>query len=315
MVNQVGAQGNEAKSGRGTLGAQRHRLSGMVEYFEKHPKQKILTLLGPGTLWMILFVGAPLVAVFIFSFWESGFGGFKANYNLDNYVAVLTDGTFWKVLWWTIQVVGMLLVGIILLSLPASYAIWRVVKSDWAKLVILIACIIPFWTSYLTRMITWLPMFGREGIVNGLLRTLHITDQPIDGLLYTPLSMMIALYFLYIVFMIGPIYFSMTRIDEDVMAASRVFGANSWRTFIHVVLPLSRPGIMAGSLFVVILGLADFVTERVVGGGQNPMIAGLIFREIDTFVWAKACAMAIVLVVVAVIAATALLRTFDITKV
>src|SRR4030095_12990743 len=103
-----------------------------------------------------------------------------------------------------------------------------------------------------------------------------IIGEPIEILLYTPYAMMWALWFLYIVFMIGPLYHSMRRIDEDVIAAAAVLGATPMRTFFHVVLPLTKPGLMAGALFVVVLGLGEFFTERVIGGAQHPLRAGLI---------------------------------------
>ena len=117
-------------------------------------------------------------------------------------------------------------------------------------------------------------MFGREGVVNQVLMATHLTQEPLEFLLYSKFSMMVALWFLFIVFMIGPIYFSMQRIDEDIMSAAAVYGAGPWRTFFQVVVPLTLPGLMAGSLFVVVLGLAEFFTERAIGGAQSPMLAG-----------------------------------------
>ena len=99
--------------------------------------------------------------------------------------------------------------------------------------------------------------------------------QPMEMLLYTPYSMMWALWFLYIVFMIGPIYHSMQRIDEDVMSAAAVWGPPRADLF-SGRRAVNKPGLMAGALFVVVLGLAEFFTERVIGGAQNPMLAGLI---------------------------------------
>jgi putative spermidine/putrescine transport system permease protein len=158
-------------------------------------------------------------------------------------------------------------------------------------------------------------MFGREGVVNSVLRFLGIIDEPIEMLLYTPYSMMWALWFLYIVFMIGPLYHSMRRIDDDVMSAAAVFGANPIRTFFHVVVPLTRPGLMAGSLFVVVLGLGEFFTERVIGGAQNPMLAGLVLRQIDIFQWASASAIAVLLTIMTLITVSVMLRFFDLRRV
>jgi putative spermidine/putrescine transport system permease protein len=266
-------------------------------------------------MWMGLFVGIPMASIILFSFWKSGFAGLTPQYNLRNYASLLTSSTFWNITLWTYEVVLMALAGVILLSYPAAYAIWRVLRDERWKTAVLLLCIVPFWTSYLTRTITWLPMFGREGVVNTVLRFLGIIDEPIEILLYTPYSMMWALWFLYIVFMIGPLYHSMRRIDEDVMSAAAVLGATPLRTFFHVVLPLTKPGLMAGALFVVVLGLGEFFTERVIGGAQNPMLAGLILRQIDIFQWASASAIAVALTILTLITVAALLRFFDLRRI
>jgi putative spermidine/putrescine transport system permease protein len=268
-------------------------------------------LLLPGTIWMAVFVGIPVGSIILFSFWKSGFAGLVPVYNVKNYVNLLSNPTFWSITLWTYEVVLIMLAGVIVLAYPAAYGIWRMIREDRWKTAVLLLCIVPFWTSYLTRAITWLPMFGREGVVNSVLLFLGIINQPIEILLYTPYSMMWALWFLYIVFMIGPLYHSMRRIDEDVMSAAAVFGATPLRTFFHVVLPLTKPGLMAGSLFVVVLGLGEFFTERVIGGAQHPMLAGLILRQIDIFQWASASAIAVALTVLTLITVFAMLRFFD----
>jgi putative spermidine/putrescine transport system permease protein len=269
----------------------------------------------PGTLWMAVFVGIPVVSIIMFSFWRSGFAGLVPDYNIKNYVNLLSSRTFWNITLWTYEVVLMALAGVIVLSYPAAYAIWRMLRDERWKTAILLLCIVPFWTSYLTRAITWLPMFGRQGVVNSVLLYLGLVDEPIELLLYTPYSMMWALWFLYIVFMIGPLYHSMRKIDEDVMSAAAVFGASPLKTFFHVVVPLTRPGLMAGALFVVVLGLGEFFTERVIGGAQHPMLAGLILRQVDIFQWASASAIAVALTLFTLITVAVMLRLFDLRKV
>lgn len=288
---------------------------GLVRWFRAHPSVSSWLLLLPGTLWMLVFVGIPLASIVLFSFWRSGFRGLVPDYNLNNYRDILTDPTFWKVTGWTLLVVAIVLAGVIVLAYPAAYTIWRVVKDERLKTILLLLCIIPFWTSYLTRTITWLPMFGRQGVVNSLLMALGIIHEPLDILLYTPFSMIFALWFLFIVFMIGPLYFSMSRIDEDILSAAAVFGAKPWMTFLTVILPLTRPGLMAGSLFVVVLGLAEFFTEQAIGGAQNPMLAGLIQRQVEIFAWSRASAIAVALVVLTLIIVSGMLRFFDIRKI
>src|SRR5712691_5531950 len=202
-----------------------------VAFLDRHPGVASWLLVLPGTIWMMLFVGIPLASIALFSFWRSGFAGLVPDYNVENYAALLGGRTFWRITFWTYEVVIMALAGVIVLAYPAAYAIWRVVRDDRWKPAVLLLCIVPFWTSYLTRTITWLPMFGREGVVNRVLFALGVIGEPLEILLYTPYSMMWGLWSLYIVFMIGPLYHSMTKIDEDVMSAAAMLGATTVRTF------------------------------------------------------------------------------------
>ena len=289
--------------------------SGHSTFFGRHRTLGSWLLVLPGTLWMVTFVGVPLASIVLFSFWKSGFAGLRPDYNLRNYTKILTSDTFWSITLWTYEVILMALAGVILLAYPAAYFIWRVIKDERWKTGIILLCIVPFWTSYLTRTITWLPMFGREGVVNTVLLFLGVIDEPIELLLYTPYSMMWGLWFLFIVFMIGPVYYSMRQIDDDIMSAAAVLGAGPVRTFFLVVLPMTKPGLMAGSLFVVVLGMGEFFTERVIGGAQNPMLAGLIIRQIDIFQWASASAVAVVLTSLTLGTVAIMLRFFDLRKV
>jgi putative spermidine/putrescine transport system permease protein len=286
-----------------------------LSFLDYHPGLRSWLLLLPGTIWMAVFVGIPVASIILFSFWRSGFAGLVPSYNIRNYENLFTNRTFWSITLWTYEVVLITLAGVMLLAYPAAYGIWRIIRADRWKTAILLLCIVPFWTSYLTRTITWLPMFGRQGVVNSVLLFLGATDKPIELLLYTPYSMIWALWFLYIVFMIGPLYHSMRQIDEDVMSAAAVFGATPLRTFFHVVLPLTKSGLMAGALFVVVLGLGEFFTERVIGGAQNPMLAGLVLREIDIFQWASASALAVALTTLTLITVFVMLRFFDLRNV
>ena len=289
--------------------------TGQASLLGRYPTLGSWLLVLPGTIWMVVFIGIPVASIVLFSFWKSGFAGLTADYNIKNYANILANRTFWSITLWTYEVVLLALVGVIVLSYPAAYAIWRVLRDERWKTAILLLCIVPFWTSYLTRTITWLPMFGREGVVNQVLQFLGVIDEPIEILLYTPYSMLWALWFLFIVFMIGPMYHSMRRIDQDVMSAAAVLGATPLRTFFHVVLPMTKPGLMAGALFVVVLGLGEFFTERVIGGAQNPMLAGLILRQIDIFQWAGASAIAVVLAILTLITVSVMLRFFDLRKI
>src|SRR5438034_1349118 len=161
---------------------------------DRHPALRSWLLVLPGTIWMSIFVGIPMTSIVLFSFWRSGFAGLVLDYSVRNYAAIAANHTFWSIMLWTYEVVLMALAGVIVISYPAAYIIWRVIRDERMKTALLLLCIVPFLTSYLTRTITWLPMFGREGVVNRGLEFLGLIEHPIELLLYTPYSMMWALW-------------------------------------------------------------------------------------------------------------------------
>jgi putative spermidine/putrescine transport system permease protein len=283
--------------------------------FRDRPRLTTFALLLPGTLWMVIFVGVPLGSIVLFSFWQSGYAGLRPEYTLDNYRSLLTDPTFRGIVVWTLAVVAIVLIGAIAIAYPVAYAIWRVLKSPRAKMAVLLLMIIPFWTSYLTRTITWLPMFGLNGVVNTVLMQLGVISEPLTFFLYSPPAMIVALWFLYAVFIIGPLYWSMSQIDDDIMSAAAVLGAKPWRTFLEVVVPLSRPGLMAGALLTAVFGMGEFFTGQTIGGNKKPMLAQLILNQIYIFQWAAACAIAVLLTIITVLIVVAMLRFFDLRKV
>ena len=117
-------------------------------------------------------------------------------------------------------------------------------------------------------MISWIPLLGRNGVVNSALLSLGLVDQPQEWLLYSDFSVILGFVHLYTVFMIVPIFNSMVRIDKSLIEAARDAGASEWQTLRHVILPLCKPGIAIGSIFVITIVMGDFVTVNVLGGGQ-----------------------------------------------
>jgi putative spermidine/putrescine transport system permease protein len=265
-------------------------------------------LAAPSILWMALFLIGPLLAVVWFSFWTSESYRMIPEYTTENYSTILGDETFWSMLRWTVGGLMVVLAGVTLLGFPVAYFVARMLQREWVRTAILFAAIIPFWVSYVIRMITWIPIFGRNGLLNDMLTGIGILDRPADVLLYSGPAMLTAMIFLYVVFMIGPVYFKLLQIDPDLLRASQNLGASPWKTFRTVELPLIRPGIVAGWLFTSIMVINDFATERIVGGGLSPMLSGTIWRRGQLLLWPQASAQAVVLVIVAFVIVGVLLR-------
>jgi ABC-type spermidine/putrescine transport system permease subunit I len=226
----------------------------------------------------------------------------------SNYANILTSDTFWGTVRWTFRVLIIVLLSVTLLGLPVAYFTARVITVEWIRTGLIFLLFVPFLVSYIIRMITWIPLFGRAGIVNWTLTTIKVLDAPSDFLLYTSPSMITALVFLYVAFMVGPVYFKLQQLDKDLIRAAQNLGASPLRTFLTVELPLIRPGIVIGWLFVSVMIMSDFATERIVGGGLSPMLAGTVWRRAEVLLWPQASAQAVTLVILTLALASGLIR-------
>ncbi len=188
------------------------------------------------------------------------------------------------------------------------------VRSTLAQTVLFIVCTVPFWTSNVIRMISWIPLLGRNGLVNDLLLATGVAKQPVEWLLFSDFSVVLAFVHLYTMFMIVPIFNSMMRIDRSLVEAARDAGAGAWQTVWHVVVPLSRTGIIIGSIFVVALVMGDFVTVGVMGGQQIASVGKTIQVQASYLQFPAAAANAVILLLVVLLMITAMTRLVDLRK-
>jgi putative spermidine/putrescine transport system permease protein len=163
-------------------------------------------------------------------------------------------------------------------------------------------------------MISWVPLLGKQGLVNQLLLNVGLIDQPLEFLLYSDFAVVLGMVHLYIIFMIAPIFNSLMRIDRTLITASQDLGASGFQTFKEVVLPLSAPGIAIGSIFIVTLVMGEFVTVRLMGGGQAASVGKLIQTQIGSLQYPLAAANAILLLLVTLIMVVSILRVVNIRK-
>jgi putative spermidine/putrescine transport system permease protein len=188
------------------------------------------------------------------------------------------------------------------------------VRSATMQIALFLVCTIPFWTSNVIRMISWIPLLGRNGLINSTLIRLGIIREPLEWLIYSDVSVILALVHLYALFMIVPIFNSMMRIDRSLIEASRDAGASGWQTLWNVVIPLSKPGIVIGSIFVITIVMGDFVTVGVMGGQQIASIGKIINTQMTALQFPPAAANSVILLVVVLFVIWALSRLVDIRK-
>ncbi|MBQ1766424.1 MAG: ABC transporter permease [Aquincola sp.] len=188
------------------------------------------------------------------------------------------------------------------------------VRSTLVQTVLFIICTVPFWTSNVIRMISWVPLLGRNGLVNQTLMGMNLIDQPIEWLLFSDFSVILAFVHLYTMFMIVPIFNSMMRIDRALIEAARDNGATAWQTVVHVILPLTRTGLIIGSIFVVALVMGDFVTVGVMGGQQIASVGKIIQVQASYLQFPAAAANAVILLAVVLMMIWALMRMVNLRK-
>jgi putative spermidine/putrescine transport system permease protein len=201
-----------------------------------------------------------------------------------------------------------------LLGFSIAYFLAFHVKSTLMQTVLFIVCTVPFWTSNVIRMISWIPLLGRNGLINNTLLAAHLIDRPLEWLLFSDFSVVLAFVHLYTMFMIVPIFNSMMRIDRSLLEAARDGGASRWQAVRHVVLPLSKTGLIIGSIFVVALVMGDFVTVGVMGGQQIASVGKVIQVQAGYLQFPAAAANAVVLLAVVLLMIAALLRLVNLRK-
>ncbi|NEZ64609.1 ABC transporter permease [Leptolyngbyaceae cyanobacterium CCMR0082] len=268
----------------------------------------------PQALALGLFLIFPILLIAVVSFWE--FNGYSMTpaFTLDNYIGIFTSDVTLKTYLNTFKFVGLTWLFTLLIGYPVAYFLsFHVPKLRWQVLLFLV-CTIPFWTSNIIRMISWLPLLGREGLVNQLLLGAGITQEPLEFLLYSDFAVVLGMVHLYVIFMIAPIFNSLMRIDRTLITAAEDMGASGVEVFREVIFPLSAPGIAIGSIFIVTLVMGEFVTVRLMGGGQAASIGKLIQTQIGSLQYPLAAANAIVLLAVTLLVVISILRLVDIRK-
>jgi putative spermidine/putrescine transport system permease protein len=188
------------------------------------------------------------------------------------------------------------------------------VHSLKMQIVLFLICTIPFWTSNVIRMISWIPLLGRNGIVNTSLISMGIIDQPIEWLLYSGFSVTLGFVHLYTLFMVVPIFNSMAKIDKSLIEAAKDSGASAWQIITNIIIPLSRSGIMIGSIFVITIVVGDFITIGVLGGQQIASVGKIIYVEMSYLQFPAAAANAVVLVTITLLMVAAMMRIVNVRK-
>jgi putative spermidine/putrescine transport system permease protein len=271
-------------------------------------------LIAPGVLWMALFLVVPIVMIVYVSFWTQTTFKIEPILTTHSWEAFFASDTYVGALWTTIRIWLIVLFMTLLVGYPTALFVGLFIKNKTLSTALLVLCVIPFWTSFLIRVLAWRPMLGKEGAINIILQALHITSAPIDALLFTELSVIIGMTQIYCVFMVGPIAFMLGRIDPNVIEAARDLGAGFARIFRTIILPLSMPGVVVGSIFVSVMVLGEFATASALSGRKVNMLGNIIVTQVGSLKWAFASVIGVVLTILMGIVVATLLRVVDLRR-
>ncbi len=217
----------------------------------------------------------------------------------DNFTYIFDDPLYSRTYINSLKISVLSTILCLLLGYPIAYGIVR--SGPVAKKLLLFAIILPFWTSFLLRVYAWMGLLADKGTINNLLISIGFIDEPIR-MLYTEFAVFVGIVYTYLPFMILPLYANMERLDVSLNEAAADLGAGPVTTFFRVTLPLTIPGIIAGSLLVFIPATGEYVIPDLLGGGNVQMIGRLLFNEFSRNVdWPVACAVAIVLLLLLVL--------------
>jgi putrescine transport system permease protein len=273
------------------------------------------TVIGIPALWLWVFFAAPFLILLRLSVTDMGeqlnpfaplithteSGGWKLNLKLSHYLSlVVNEAGQWgstlyissyllslKYAFWTT-------VFCLILGYPFAYFMAR--SPAHIRPVLLMMVILPFWTSFLLRVYAWKGILADQGVLNNLLLAMGLINEPIQ-MLYTDVSMLVGMTYVYLPFMVLPLYANLVKLDPRLLEAAHDLGASPWKTFWLITVPLSQTGIIAGSMLVFIPCLGEFVIPSLLGGAENVMIGRVVWDEMfSSNNWPRASALAVVMI-------------------
>ncbi|EGO65491.1 ABC transporter permease [Acetonema longum] len=262
-------------------------------------RRHILTMVGPGTFWMVCFVALPLLLVVLVSFMQRGlYGGIEYQFTLDNYSRIFNP-MYIKILWNSLVLSFITTLLCLILGYPFAYFVAKAPKR-WRNILLLLV-ILPFWTNSLVRTYAWIMLLRTEGFINTILLKIGLVSQPL-AMMYNETAILIGLVYVLFPFMVLPLITSIEKLDPALLEAAGDLGANPVRAFFGVTLPLTKAGIMAGSILVFIPALGYFFIPELMGGSKAMLISNLVKNQFLTARdWPFGSAISIILMAITLI--------------
>jgi spermidine/putrescine transport system permease protein len=239
----------------------------------KH-RQRFLTLIGLPSIYLLLLFLVPMGLMVLFSFRQGTTGAARTVFTFDHYITFIHNNSYQRLLWRSAGISFAMAVISCVLAYPLAY--YLAFQAGKKKTLLMLLVIIPTWTSYLLRIFSWKLILGSSGLLNSILQALGLIDQPSPILLYSRPAVVVTLIYVWVPFVMLPIFASLERIDRYLLEAAADLGCTRFEAFLRVTFPLSLPGVVAGFFFAFIPTLGEFVTPLLVGGAQGSMYGNLI---------------------------------------
>lgn len=246
-------------------------LATWLDRLRGHPRARVVTVAMLPVGWVTVFLFVPYVLLLVHSLWRvNEFQVIERVWTLTNYERFFTTALYPQTIVFSAGI-ALWVTGLsLLLAYPLAYLLAFKVRRH--KNLMYMAVIIPLWVSYLVRAYAWKIILGQEGILNGFLLNLGVIGAPLTVLLYSKWAVIIALTHIYTPFTLMPIFAVLEAIPQSLKEASQDLYANRLRTFVHVILPLSLPGVLAGSTFAFVLSMGDFIAPQLLGGNDSALM-------------------------------------------
>jgi putative spermidine/putrescine transport system permease protein len=269
----------------------------------------------PLMLVLVPFFLMPIVVVLAASFLDTdGFGGLLPSFTLANYLDVLTSAQTFHLYMATLKFTVLTWFFTLIIGFLVAYFLVFHVRNQLLAIGLFLVCTVPFWTSNIIRMISWIPLLGKEGLVNSALLGTGVIREPLEVLLYSGLAVVIAYVHQLTIFMVVPIFNSMARIDKRIVEAALDAGASRLDIMRFIVVPMSKSGIALGSIFVISIVMGDFFVVKVMSGGSSASVVSAFYENVGVLQYPIAAASAVILTLVLIAVISLILRAVDIRR-
>jgi len=263
---------------------------------------------------MAFFLVIPIVVIVVVSFWDYTEYDIIPSFVFTNYTDVFGSWVTYETYFSTLRFAVLTWFFTLLIGFWIAYFLVFHVRSKTWQTTLFLICTLPFLTSNVIRSIAWIPVLGRNGLVNSALIGLGVINTPLEFLLFSDFSVVLSYVHLFVLFMVVPIFNTMMRIDRSLIEAAVDAGASGWQVVRDIIIPLSKPGIAIGSIFVVTLVMGEFITVRLMSGGQSASVGLMISNQLNYLQYPAAAANAVVLLGVVLLIVAAMMRVVDIRK-